>query len=37
MDFNRLNIEHFRIQLKSLGFAYDYDKEIQTSDPKYYK
>ncbi len=31
------NIETFRKQIKSLGFSYDWDREINTSDPKYYK
>lgn len=29
------NIENFRRQLKSLGFAYDWDREINTTDPGY--
>ncbi|MDP3851781.1 MAG: leucine--tRNA ligase [Luteolibacter sp.] len=29
------NIENFRRQLKSLGFAYDWDREIATTDPEY--
>jgi leucyl-tRNA synthetase len=31
------NIENFKRQLKSLGFSYDWDREITTSDPYYYK
>ncbi len=31
------NINNFRRQLKSLGFSYDWDREINTTDPKYYK
>ena len=31
------NIERFRTQLKALGFSYDWDREISTTDPKYYK
>jgi leucyl-tRNA synthetase len=31
------NINNFRTQLKSLGFGYDWDAEISTSDPSYYK
>jgi leucyl-tRNA synthetase len=31
------NIETFRRQLKSLGFAYDWDREVDTTDPKYYR
>ena len=29
------NIENFRRQLKSLGFAYDWDREVATTDPEY--
>ena len=35
--FTEKNIKTFRAQLKSLGFSYDWDREISTSDPKYYK
>lgn len=31
------NINTYRRQLKALGFSYDWDREIATSDPKYYK
>lgn len=31
------NIENFRRQLKLLGFSYDWGREINTSDPDYYK
>lgn len=31
------NIERFRAQLKSLGFSYDWDREISTTEPEYYK
>ena len=31
------NISNFRRQLKSLGFSYDWDREINTTDPSYYK
>lgn len=31
------NIETYRKQLKSLGFSYDWSREIATSDPTYYK
>ena len=35
--FTQKNIDNFREQLKSLGFSYDYDKEIDTTDKRYYK
>ena len=35
--FTNENIKTFRTQLKSLGFSYDWDREISTSDPSYYK
>ena len=35
--FTNKNIDNFRRQLKSLGFSYDFSKEISTSDPTYYK
>ncbi len=31
------NVERFRAQLKSLGFSYDWDREVNTTDPAYYK
>ena len=31
------NIDNFRKQIKSLGFSYDWDREVDTTDPKYYK
>ncbi len=31
------NIDTYRRQLRSLGFSYDWDREIATSDPTYYK
>ncbi|MBQ9409514.1 MAG: leucine--tRNA ligase, partial [Clostridia bacterium] len=31
------NVDHFREQLKRLGFSFDYSREINTTDPKYYK
>lgn len=31
------NINRFRSQLKSLGFSYDWDREISTIEPDYYK
>ena len=35
--FTEKNIETFIKQLKNLGLSYDWDREISTSDPKYYK
>ena len=35
--FTEANIKTFKSQLKSLGFSYDWDKEVSTSDPKFYK
>lgn len=31
------NIDHFRAQLKRLGFSFDYSREVNTTDPNYYK
>jgi leucyl-tRNA synthetase len=31
------NIERFRRQLKSLGFSYDWSREVNTTDPAYYR
>jgi len=31
------NIERYRDQLKMLGLSYDWDREVNTTDPKYYK
>ncbi|GEL77941.1 leucine--tRNA ligase [Tenuibacillus multivorans] len=36
-EFTNQNIETFKRQIKSLGFSYDWDREINTTDPKYYK
>lgn len=35
--FTEKNIDHFRAQIKALGFSYDWDREISTTDIKYYK
>ena len=35
--FTKENINTFRKQLKMLGFSYDWDREISTSDPSFYK
>ncbi len=31
------NIKRYKEQLKGIGLSYDWDKEVQTCDPKYYK
>lgn len=36
-DFTQKNIDNFRRQIKALGFSYDWDREIDTTDPSYYK
>lgn len=36
-EFTNKNIDNFRRQLQSLGFCFDYSKEVNTTDPKYYK
>jgi len=33
----RENIEKFRQAMRSLGFAYDWSREVNTSDPEYYR
>ena len=33
----RQNIDNFRRQIQALGFAYDWDREVATTDPGYYK
>lgn len=33
----RVNIETYKRQLDQIGFCYDWDREVQTTDPKYYK
>ncbi|KGX89499.1 leucyl-tRNA synthetase [Pontibacillus halophilus JSM 076056 = DSM 19796] len=35
--FTKENINNFRRQIKALGFSYDWDREINTTDPNYYK
>lgn len=36
-EFTKKNIHTFRRQIKALGFSYDWDREINTTDPNYYK
>ena len=31
------NVDRFRDQIQALGFSYDWDREVNTTDPKYYK
>ncbi|WP_373781844.1 leucine--tRNA ligase, partial [Jeotgalibaca porci] len=36
-EFTAHNIKTFKRQIQSLGFSYDWDREINTTDPEYYK
>ena len=36
-EFTKQNIDTFRRQIKELGFSYDWDREVNTTDPNYYK
>lgn len=36
-ETTQANIDTFRNQLKAIGFSYDWEKELATSDPSYYK
>ncbi|MRH44800.1 leucine--tRNA ligase [Aquibacillus halophilus] len=36
-EFTKKNIDTFRRQIQDLGFSYDWDREINTTDPHYYK
>ncbi len=36
-EFNELNIANFKRQIQSLGFSYDWDREINTTNADYYK
>ncbi|MBV7392363.1 leucine--tRNA ligase [Enterococcus alishanensis] len=36
-EFTKKNIETFKRQINSLGFSYDWNREINTTDPDYYK
>ena len=33
----RKNVDRFREQIRMLGFSYDWDREVNTTDPKYYR
>ncbi|MDA7027298.1 leucine--tRNA ligase [Bacillus sp. CLL-7-23] len=35
--FTKQNIDNFRRQIRALGFSYDWDREVNTTDPDYYK
>ncbi|WP_416353073.1 leucine--tRNA ligase [Agrilactobacillus fermenti] len=36
-SFTKKNIENFKRQINALGFSYDWNREINTTDPSYYK
>ncbi|EMW5561060.1 leucine--tRNA ligase [Enterococcus faecium] len=36
-EFTQKNIETFRRQINSLGFSYDWNREVNTTDPEYHK
>ena len=36
-ETTRRNVEHFKSQLRELGFCYDWSREINTTDPAYYR
>lgn len=36
-EFTAQNIQTFRRQIQELGFSYDWDREVNTTDPDYYK
>ncbi|AVK62784.1 leucine--tRNA ligase [Lactobacillus sp. CBA3606] len=36
-DFTAQNIKNFKRQIRSLGFSYDWDREVNTTDPTFYK
>ncbi len=36
-EFTRKNVAHFKAQLRALGLSFDWDREINTTDPDYYK
>lgn len=36
-EFTQKNIQTFKRQIQELGFSYDWDREVNTTDPEYYK
>jgi len=36
-EVTKQNVAHFKEQLKMLGFSFDWDREVNTTDPEYYK
>jgi leucyl-tRNA synthetase len=36
-EATRVNVDNFRRQIQSLGFSYDWDREVSTCDPAYYR
>ncbi|MCH6256429.1 leucine--tRNA ligase [Puniceicoccaceae bacterium K14] len=36
-ETSEINIKNFRAQLQKLGFYFDYDREVNTTDPNYYR
>lgn len=36
-EVTKKNVAHFKEQLQSLGFSFDWTREVNTTDPKYYK
>ncbi|KRN75269.1 leuS protein [Weissella kandleri] len=36
-DVTKTNVNNFRRQMRSLGLSYDWSREVNTTDPKYYK
>lgn len=36
-EFTKRNIQTFKRQIQDLGFSYDWDREVSTTDPEYYK
>lgn len=36
-ETTRANVDRFRTQLKSLGFSYDWERELSTTDPDYFR